>query len=67
MSEEKSSWPELVGQTAEAARQAIARERPDVTIHVLKGDCCVTMDYRLDRVRVFTDDNGVVLRAPRLG
>lgn len=35
----------------------------DIPLHrILKGNCMMTMDYRIDRLNIFTDDNDVVVK-----
>lgn len=61
-------WPELVGRTADEAVAAIRRTNPDIAqVPVLADGSLVTMDFREDRVRVFTDAAGHVTRTPRIG
>ncbi|KAL0451123.1 UNVERIFIED_CONTAM: Subtilisin inhibitor 1 [Sesamum latifolium] len=64
----KSRWPEVVGLTAEEAERKIKEEMPAGThIYVLPSDSFVTMDFRTDRVRIFTDSYGKVSTPPRIG
>uniref|UniRef100_A0A7S3Z8W6 Subtilisin n=1 Tax=Lotharella globosa TaxID=91324 RepID=A0A7S3Z8W6_9EUKA len=69
----KEHWPELVGIDSEKAVQIIKAERPDLTdVHTVPTGSFVTMDYRMDRVRVFVDDpggtgSGMVKMAPHVG
>ncbi|CAD8090651.1 unnamed protein product [Paramecium sonneborni] len=51
----KQQWPECVGKTAEKLMQ------------LLPYNSMVTMDYRMDRVRVLHDGNGVVQQIPHVG
>jgi len=66
MAEPKCQWPELVGKTADEAKEIVQNERPDVQIEVLGKMSPCTMDYREDRVRIVVDDNKVCM-APRTG
>ena len=63
----RSSWPELVGQEAGAAMAAIAAERPDLAVERVPEGAMVTMDMRMDRVRVFVGVEGNVGMEPQLG
>ncbi|XP_052170045.1 inhibitor of trypsin and hageman factor-like [Diospyros lotus] len=63
----KKAWPELVGADGEAAAAAIERENPAVKAIVLPDGTPVTKDFRCNRVWVWVDPNGVVLREPRVG
>ncbi|MFD3720760.1 serine protease inhibitor [Streptomyces sp. NPDC058674] len=60
-------WPELVGRTADEAVAAIRSACPDAEVPVVAEGCMVTMDFREDRVRVFVDADGRVVRTPRVG
>ena len=66
-----ATWPEksLVGMTGEEAKQAILAvdSTLDGKIFILPQDAMVTMDYREDRVRIFVDDDGKVVRQPKRG
>ncbi|KAL0338289.1 UNVERIFIED_CONTAM: Subtilisin inhibitor CLSI-I [Sesamum angustifolium] len=64
----KSRWAEVVGLTAEEAERKIKEEMPAGThIYALPSDSYVTMDFRTDRVRIFTDSSGKVSTPPRIG
>ena len=62
-------WPECVGMAGEECKKLIEKQAPDLVgnIHVLGADSMVTMDYRTDRVWIWTDDNGVVNKPPMRG
>ncbi|KAJ0807182.1 putative proteinase inhibitor I13, potato inhibitor I [Helianthus annuus] len=63
----KNSWPELVGTKGDAATATIERENPRVdATEVLEGSM-VTTDFRCDRVRVWVNSSGVVVRPPTIG
>ncbi|CAD8070758.1 unnamed protein product [Paramecium sonneborni] len=62
----KQSWPECVGKTAEEAKQIILGDNAHLDVQLLPEDSIVTMDYRMDRVRVFHDENGIVKQAPNV-
>lgn len=63
----KSSWPELVGKNGEVAAAIIEKENPCVHAIVLLEGTPVTQDYRIDRVRVWVNKKGKVIRVPRIG
>ncbi|CAH1439337.1 unnamed protein product [Lactuca virosa] len=63
----KSSWPELVGANGGAAAATIERENPRVDAMVILDGTPTTGDFRCDRVRVWVNSSGVVLRTPRIG
>ncbi|MER5869544.1 serine protease inhibitor [Streptomyces sp. NPDC002044] len=61
-------WPELVGRPADEAVALIRRTNPGIVqVPVVADGSAVTMDFREDRVRVFTDARGHVTRIPRVG
>ena len=60
-------WPDLVGAEAGAAAAAIRAERPELSVALVGVDSMVTMDHRLDRVRVWVRADGRVDSAPRVG
>ncbi|KAL0446281.1 UNVERIFIED_CONTAM: Glu S.griseus protease inhibitor [Sesamum latifolium] len=63
----KSSWPELLGQPGDVAVATIERENPLVTAIIVPPGTDVTADFRCDRVWVYIDDNGNVVRVPTIG
>ncbi|XP_057798031.1 proteinase inhibitor [Salvia miltiorrhiza] len=63
----KNSWPELVGKNGEDAAVVIERENRKVDAIVLKDGTPVTKDFRCDRVWVWVDDWGIVVRTPTAG
>jgi len=67
----KTRWPELAGQPLQSALDTIRAQRPSLAVQPLPDGSMVTMDHRMDRVRVFhtTDFNGmqVVSGTPRCG
>ncbi|XP_054783404.1 subtilisin inhibitor CLSI-I-like isoform X4 [Prosopis cineraria] len=63
----KTSWPELVGVTAEVAEKKIKEEMEGVTIQVVGPDSFVTMDFNAQRVRLFVDHSLQVSRPPTIG
>ncbi|TYG93894.1 hypothetical protein ES288_A11G147100v1 [Gossypium darwinii] len=63
----KNSWPELVGKDGEGAKTTIERENSNVDAIVLLDGTPVTRDFRCDRVWVWVDSNGHVVRPPTIG
>lgn len=57
---------ELEGKPVDEVVEAIKRDQPTFNVVVVPMNSPVTMDYRVDRVRVFVQD-GVVPRAPMIG
>jgi hypothetical protein len=64
----KTNWPELLGQNGEAAKATIEMETGGkVNVQIVPDGSMVTEDYRLDRVRIFVDEEGNVVRSPNIG
>ncbi|KAK7334728.1 hypothetical protein VNO80_26489 [Phaseolus coccineus] len=63
----KTSWPELVGVSAEEAETKIKEEMSDVQIQVVPPDSFVTADYKPKRVRLYVDESNKVIRTPTIG
>ena len=60
MEADKNSWPEVVGKSAEEAKALIEATRPGLKVDILEAGSMMTMDYRLDRVRVIVNQEGKV-------
>jgi len=60
---EVRSWPEVVGQKGEIVAQQIRAQ--GYTVFVIPEGSPVTMDYRLDRVRIYVNAAGNVVDVPR--
>jgi hypothetical protein len=65
--ETKTSWPELFGMDGEEAKLQLEATVAGKQIFIVPEDSMVTMDYRIDRIRIFVDSNGNVARPPNLG
>ena len=64
----KQAWPELVRKTGREAGRVIYKENPYVKIiQIVKLGTHVTMDYRCDRVRIWVNDDGIVVLVPIVG
>lgn len=64
----KITWPELVGSTAEGAKQKVKEEFGDsIRVQVVPPNTFVTMDFDRQRVRLYVDSSGNVARTPRVG
>ncbi|CAF1550563.1 unnamed protein product [Rotaria sordida] len=61
------SWPNLVGMPVNEAVAAIKSENPSLNVIPVAEHSPVTMDLRMDRVRVFFDANNQVSSAPSIG
>lgn len=65
---DKSAWPELVNTSSSDAVRIISIQRPDIHVMLVPQGAMVTMDYRLDRVRVFhNEESGMVTSIPKIG
>ena len=61
-------WSVLVGIPGDDAKNQIKQARPDLTmIDIVPHDAMVTMDFRLDRVRIYVGDDGKCVRKPTVG
>ncbi|KAI7726532.1 hypothetical protein M8C21_016222 [Ambrosia artemisiifolia] len=60
----KNSWPELVGKTGVVAADIVEKENPLVNAIVILEGTPVTRDFRCDRVWVWVNTDGVVIRTP---
>ena len=57
-----------MGSDGALAAEKIKADRPDLKIvNTLPEGSIVTMDHRLDRVRVYVSEAGVVTAHPRVG
>ncbi|KAL5726347.1 hypothetical protein ACHQM5_009398 [Ranunculus cassubicifolius] len=63
----KTLWPEFLGVDGEVAAAAIERENPrlrTVILHQRRG--VRIRDYNCFRVRIWVNDNGIVVRVPQI-
>jgi len=64
----KGPWPECLGLSADECQSIIQTARPDLFIEVLGPDMFGTTDWRLDRARIYVDDDNVVIApVPNIG
>lgn len=63
----KSTWPELVGRTAEEAKNVVREQRSDVFIEVMHEHDPATEDYDESRVRIVHNSAGNVVFPPCCG
>ena len=63
----KTSWPELVGYKGQEAVAIIKEENPHVDAFTILEGTIVTQEFKCDRVRVWVDENGKVVRVPKIG
>lgn len=64
-----TEWPALVGMTGEEAKTELELLYGEdaYDIHILLEGSPVTRDYRFNRIRIFTNEEGVVTTVPRIG
>jgi hypothetical protein len=62
-----SSFPQVIGLSGTKAKAVIEEEEPCLTVAIIPEGSLVTMDYRIDRVRIFVNGEGVVETIPFLG
>mmetsp|Transcript_26752 Transcript_26752/g.39711 ORF Transcript_26752/g.39711 Transcript_26752/m.39711 type:complete len:193 (+) Transcript_26752:71-649(+) len=63
---DKSKWPELKNKPLDEVVTIIKSERPDLKVLEVPQGAMVTMDVRMDRVRVYHRD-GKVTTVPKIG
>lgn len=64
----KTRWPELLGLPAEMAMPIIRFQNPGiVALPIVNPGEAVTTDWRLDRVRLYVDDEGNLITYPMAG
>ena len=65
---DKTKWPELVGKASEEAKAIIEQEtNGKIQVFIVPPNSMVTMDYRLDRVRIMEDADHKVSTPPSVG
>ena len=62
-----TGWSHLVGKKGTEAQEYILKEHPQKKVVIVKHNNPVTMDFSTERVRVFVDDSGNVVRTPTVG
>ena len=68
MKDQRKRWPELEGVNVDLAVRTIRRGNPRLNVMKVPSGSAVTMDYRLDRVRVMYDRNTNLVRGvPTIG
>lgn len=67
--ERPTSWPGLVGMTGTDAKAQLESEYGETTyqIVILHQNDPTTRDYRFNRIRIRTDDDGIVVSPPLIG
>ena len=60
-------WPQALNVPFAQAKEMILRDKPGIKIAQVPAGAMVTADYRLDRVRVFVDSGGMVVKVPKVG
>jgi hypothetical protein len=62
-----ASFPQVVGLSGTKAKAVIEEEEPCLYVEIIPEGSFVTTDYRIDRVRIFVNGEGVVEMVPLLG
>ena len=62
-------WPEVVGMKLDEAKALIKGERSDYffDVFVVDTDYLLTLDRKMDRVRIFVDKDNIVVKVPGNG
>ena len=64
----KTTWPELVGMNGQDSIATIQADNSDVSdVHVVAEGAMVTMDMRMDRVRLYVNAEGNIVSNPSIG
>ncbi|RDX99230.1 hypothetical protein CR513_17740, partial [Mucuna pruriens] len=63
----KTSWPEVVGVSAEEAEKKIKEEMSGAEIQVVLPGYFVTADFKPQRVRLYVDESNKVTKTPGIG
>ncbi|KMZ73657.1 putative Proteinase inhibitor [Zostera marina] len=64
---ERTSWPNLVGNDGNEAVNQIKNEIPTMKCFTVLIGSIVTCDFNRDRVRIWVDVEGKVIRTPMIG
>jgi len=67
MKVEAGYWPDVVGQMWYEAETRIRKQFPNITIQVMRQGTYVQKDFSPDRVQIFIDGEGKVVKAPSIG
>jgi len=67
MKVETGYWPDVVGQTWFEAETRIRKQYPNITIQVLPQQTYVQKDFSPDRVQIYIDGEGKVVKPPSIG
>jgi hypothetical protein len=62
-----TSISETVGMDANSVKEFIEKEHPTKKIILVNVGQPVTKDFRRDRIRIFHDDNNIVVDTPHIG
>jgi hypothetical protein len=60
-------FPHLLHKNGDEAVEIIKKQHPNINVLKVNQNSMMTMDFRDDRIRVIVDDNGIVIRPPRVG
>lgn len=63
----KGEWPEAVGLSGEEAKNIVLQDDSTINVQVLDENAPTTRDFRTNRVRIFVNADGVVVKPPRRG
>lgn len=67
ISEDMSTFPDVVGLPGEEAKKRISEAHPELNVIVIGANAPRTRDYRINRVWVNVDEKGIVTSVPRTG
>lgn len=67
MASKQGPWPACVGMTGEDCVSYIESNTEGLTIVITSEGSVVTKEFRTDRVRIWVDENDIVVTAPKKG
>ncbi|KAL8210276.1 hypothetical protein R6Q57_007008 [Mikania cordata] len=63
----KTTWPELVGQIGQSAASTIENENRLVNTRIILEGTIIPLVYICDRVLVWVNNDGIIVRSPTIG
>ena len=57
----------MIGMAGEDAKRVILAVNPSLQVGIIQPGWGMTADHKLDRVRIFVDEDGKVTREPQRG
>ena len=64
---QNNPWLQCVGTIGEDCKQYIQETSPELKVTIIPPGTAMTMDFDLTRVRIFVDNEGIVIQEPKKG